>query len=132
MRYMVCLFFSLLTFTINVVLGQSASSNYKSLPVIAFRDQLIKGKNIILLDVRTPEEFTKGYIAGAININYFDKNFKEKIEKLPASKPIYVYCAVGGRSAKASALIAGLNRKDIYNLEGGFTAWQKLNYPIQK
>lgn len=114
------------------VLGQNANKPYKNLTVLDFKSQIAKGKNIIVLDVRTPEEFAKGFILGAININYFDTNFKERVEKLSATKPIYVYCAVGGRSAKASALIASLNRKEIYNLEGGFTVWQKFNYPIRK
>ncbi len=132
MRLTILLIFSLYFFSGNLVTKQVPQQASKNISAIDFKNQLNSTKNFILLDVRTPDEFAKGYVPGAININFFDKNFKEKVAQLPATKPVYVYCAVGGRSAKASALLAALNHKEIYNLEGGFTAWQKLKFPVQK
>lgn len=81
-------------------------------------------KTIFLLDVRTPEEFTAGHIANAININLFDEDFEKKsIQQLPKNKTIYVYCAVGARSAKATIKLAALGYT-IINLKGGFDAYK--------
>lgn len=132
MRLTLFFFLSLTLLFTNQSYGQVPTQAYKTISPSDFKKGLSTTKNYILLDVRTPEEFAKGYLTGAININFFDKSFKDKVAQLPLSKPIYVYCAVGGRSAKASALLANLNRREILNMEGGFSAWQKLNFPVQK
>ena len=77
-----------------------------------------------ILDVRTEKEFAEGHIEGAVNINYFDKDFKGKVAKLDKSKPVYVYCHTGGRAAKAMSIMTGEGFTSIYNLEGGYTAWK--------
>ena len=92
----------------------------------------IKNHPGILVDVRTPKEFSNGYIAGAININLFDDDFSEKILKLDSSKTIYVYCASGGRSSEAAELLLKSGFKNVYNLEGGITRWKKGNLPVEK
>ncbi len=78
-----------------------------------------------LIDVRTPEEFKEGSIKHAININFFDENFVEQFEKLDKDKTIYIYCASGGRSGKASKILQAKGFSHIIDLKGGYKAWVK-------
>jgi rhodanese-related sulfurtransferase len=76
-------------------------------------------KNAQLLDVRTPQEWESGKIASSNCININDAGFKQQIEKLDKNKPVFVYCAAGGRSSKAAPILQQAGFKYIYNLTGG-------------
>ena len=95
-------------------------------------EKLITDKKVTVLDVRTPEEFASGHIAGAINVNVNGKDFQDKVEKLDKSKPYLVHCAVGMRSAKACKKMNELQFKTLYDLQGGLTAWKKDGKPVTK
>lgn len=86
--------------------------------------KLMKQENVQIIDVRTPEECSLGIIGDAKNINIYDDNFEEELKKLDASKTTLVYCAKGGRSAKAAKMMADLGFKEVYDLEGGYGAWK--------
>jgi len=86
--------------------------------------KIIKEKNAILIDVRTPEEINEGIIEGAtVFVDYKNPNFASEIAKLDKSKTYIVYCRSGGRSAGASEMMIGQGFQSIYNLEGGITGW---------
>lgn len=103
----------------------------KNVNMQTFKELVDAGKGIIL-DVRTPEEISEGYINNASTINLYDDNFVEKINLIPKDKEIYVYCKAGGRSSQAAEILKqnGFNR--IYNLEGGFMQWENNNFPVAK
>ena len=63
--------------------------------------------DIQLIDIRTPKEYTDGYIKGAININFFDRNFMDQMLKLNKEKEIYIYCRSGNRTGKSSSQAKG-------------------------
>ncbi len=89
---------------------------------LAPQDFIIKikaTKDAQLLDVRTPQEWQAGRIASSNCMNFNDADFKQKIEKLDKNKPVFVYCAAGGRSGKATPLLQAAGFKYIYNLTGG-------------
>jgi rhodanese-related sulfurtransferase len=75
------------------------------------------------LDVRTPEEFKEGHIAGAVNLNIYDADFSAQLDQLDKSKPIYVYCKSGGRSTDASDMMRAKGFKAVYNLVGGYSGY---------
>lgn len=79
--------------------------------------------NVILIDVRTPEEYEAGHLEKARNINWFNQNFAEQFVSISKDETIYVYCKKGGRSAKAQQLLDSLGYKKVVNLEGGYDAW---------
>lgn len=86
-----------------------------------------------VLDVRTPEEVAAGTITGAKVANWFDADFAQKAESmLDKTKPVLVYCKVGGRSSKAADVLLGKGYSKVYNLEGGITAWNSAGQPLQK
>jgi thioredoxin len=93
----------------------------------SFAEKLKTNENPQLLDVRTPEEFSSGHIADAKNVNWNDDDFVAKAKTYDKSKPIFVYCKVGGRSSQAADKLAELGFKEIYNLDGGFMKWKALD-----
>ena len=85
-----------------------------------------------IVDVRTSEEFRQGHISGAIVIDYYKDDFKAQLSKLDKNKPVFVYCAGGGRSGASASLLSDLGFKQIYDLRGGFNAWSKASKPTVK
>jgi len=88
--------------------------------------QVLKSENkkVQLVDLRTIGEVDKtGKIEGAININFSAPDFESQITKLDKEKPIVLYCAVGGRSGKTSALLLKHGFKTIYDYQGGMNDW---------
>ena len=81
--------------------------------------------NNIILDVRTPEEFSEGYIANASNLNIYDANtFMSKIQSYNKENSYYLYCKSGARSAQACQIMSQLGFNNVYNLLGGITNWK--------
>ena len=84
-------------------------------------------KEIQLLDVRTPQEYKQGYIEGAVLINFFDPDFVTKVStRFDKNKPLYIYCAVGGRSNKAAKKLIAKGFESVYDLKGWFTKWKNF------
>ncbi len=81
--------------------------------------------NNIILDVRTPEEFSEGYITNATNLNIYDANtFMSKIQSYNKENNYYIYCKSGARSAQACQIMGQLGFSNVYNLLGGITNWK--------
>ncbi|HUR46810.1 MAG TPA: rhodanese-like domain-containing protein [Candidatus Saccharimonadales bacterium] len=108
-----------------------APKKYKNVGVEEF-DKLRQDKKNVVLDVRTPEEYAEGHIAGATNIDINADDFQQKISKLDKDKTYLVHCAAGGRSARACNQLGKLNFTKLYNLEGGMGAWEKAGKPVEK
>ena len=118
---------------ITILMGANACATdaQNALAPAAFEAK-IATPNVQLVDVRTPLEFANGHLENAKNLNINDAEFKQKIALLDKSKPIAVYCGVGGRSGKASKILVELGFKDITDLAGGITAWSAANKKIVK
>ena len=84
----------------------------------------IKKNDFIILDVRTPEEFAAGHLKNAININYYDKDFAQRVSSLDKRKKVVVYCAVGGRGGQALTKMDALGFQYVLNMKGGYNAWK--------
>ncbi len=95
-----------------------------------FQKQLSKSGSPQLLDVRTPEEFGEGHLANAANLDYKSPAFKEKIAKLDKSKPVFVYCLSGGRSAAAATALHENGFNEVYDMKGGYLKWNISGKPV--
>ena len=104
---------------------------YKNLTVDEFARMAADKQNVIL-DVRTPAEFSAGHIPGAVNLDYNAPDFQAKAAALDKSKTYLVHCAVGGRSVRACEKLSRLDFPNLYNLPGGFKAWAKAGQPMEK
>lgn len=84
----------------------------------------------VLVDVRTPEEFTAGHLAGALNIDLQAATFERDVSALDRSATYLVYCRSGNRSATATALMGQLGFDEVYELQDGIVAWQAAGFPV--
>ena len=104
---------------------------FKNIGVEQFEKLRAEKKNVVL-DVRTAKEFEAGHMPGAVNIDVNGADFEEKVKALDKSKVYLVHCAAGVRSAKACDRMGKLDFPKLYNLEGGFRAWEKAGKPVEK
>lgn len=87
--------------------------------------------SIQLVDVRTTEEFLESHLKGAQNICVTRSDFKEKIKTLDKEKPVYLYCKIGGRSARAARILKEMGFKKVYDMDGGITSWNEKNLMLE-
>ncbi|MFY0605376.1 MAG: rhodanese-like domain-containing protein [Cyclobacteriaceae bacterium] len=92
----------------------------------------IDNPEVLLIDIRTDAETSKGIIEGALLIDFFSPDFTSQIEQLDRNAPIAIYCASGGRSAKAASQLQSLNFKEIVELKVGFNGWKAAGYPVKE
>lgn len=86
-------------------------------------------RDFVLLDVRTPQEYRDGHIAGAVLIDYTSSSFKEELGRLDPGKMYLVYCRTGNRSGKAISLMKELRFRKVRHLSGGITKWKEEGLP---
>ena len=109
----------------------AVNKGYTNIIVEQF-DKLRANTNTIVLDVRTPEEYSAGHIRGAKNIDVNSPDFEKQVGQLDKSKSYLVHCAAGSRSARACGRLSKLNFTNCYNLLGGMRAWEKAGKPVEK
>lgn len=112
---------------------KNASSQQENLlKADAFQKKLAETKEAQLVDVRTPDEFQRGHLSNALNMNINSDDLKNRSQYLDKEKPLFVYCYVGGRSARACDYFRKAGFKIVYDLEGGYSNWTSLNMPVEK
>lgn len=82
-----------------------------------------------VIDVRTPEEFTKGHLVRARNINWNSPDFSQQVGLINKKEPVFVYCLSGGRSAAAAQSMREEGFQQVYELNGGIMKWRAANLP---
>jgi len=85
--------------------------------------------DFIIIDVRTPEEFTEEHIEDAINLDYHSENFQNELDKLDKNKTYLIYCRSGGRSRNALDIMVELDFREAYNMTGGIIQWVEEGLP---
>lgn len=98
---------------------------------VKFKEQIAKG-DAILLDVRTPQEYSRGHIAGSTAINIADPAFVTKINLLQKDKTILIYCLTGSRSYAAANYMSKNGFKKIVNLQQGIMDWSQRGYALEQ
>jgi len=86
-------------------------------------ETVIADGSVIVLDVRTPEEFLEGHIAGAINLDIYNEEFPTKILELDSKNSYGVYCRSGKRSLDAIAFMEANGFETIHHLKDGILSW---------
>jgi len=85
---------------------------------------------IIIIDVRTPEEFALGHLDKARLLNVQEPEFDNDILKLPANGTYLVYCKAGDRSTQAISMMVYEGFSNIFNLNKGFDSWVEQDLPV--
>jgi rhodanese-related sulfurtransferase len=107
-----------------------AAGGFKEIKAADFEKRRAKNKAVVF-DVRSPEEFAKGHIPGAINADINSPDFSAKAALFDKKQTILVNCHAGSRGAIASAELAKLGFKTVCNLEGGLDAWEKSGHQAE-
>lgn len=87
-------------------------------------------EEMVVVDVRTPEEFAEGHLPEAVNIDFNGDDFEARIAKLDPAKPYLVYCAVGGRSGLSLETFQKLKFAKVYHLADGYKGWTTAGKPV--
>ncbi|MDX8404660.1 MAG: rhodanese-like domain-containing protein [Mariprofundus sp.] len=113
--------------------GEQTADGYENATIAHTHDHWQQGENspipFMLLDVRTPEEYAEGHIAGARLIPI--QVLAERMAEVPHDKQVYVYCHSGARSSRAAKLLAAKGYTNIENIVGGIVAWKDAGYPVE-
>ncbi|MTI22532.1 rhodanese-like domain-containing protein [Fulvivirga sp. RKSG066] len=85
---------------------------------------MAENPDVQLVDVRTVNETDLGHIEGAlIGMDFLSGEFKNRMNSIDKEKPVVVYCAKGGRSAKAAQELVDNGYTVVYDYSGGYTDW---------
>ncbi len=122
-KYLILPIFSL--FVLIASCGQNDSDTVEVMDPHHFLETLENDSSSQLVDVRTTEEFGVSHLKEAQNICVTDADFEEKIKGLDKTKPVYVYCRSGNRSARAAKILEENGFTKVYDLQGGITSWDE-------
>ena len=95
-------------------------------------EPLAQAGKVMVVDVRTPEEYAEGHIAGAKNVDFLESDFEKQVAALERDKTYLIHCASGSRSMGALPLFQKLGFTSLYHLDGGFSAWKRAGKPVTK
>jgi rhodanese-related sulfurtransferase len=90
----------------------------------------IAEEGVRILDVRTPDEISEGYIEGAQFVDFYRQDFKIEIESLNKEFAYAIYCRSGKRSSQAMEIMQEFGFENLYNLEGGIIEWTNTGMPV--
>jgi phage shock protein E len=87
-------------------------------------------EGLVVLDVRTPEEFAEGHLDGAVLIDFYDADFAEQLAALDPDVPYLVICRSGNRSGQTLGIMEQLGFASAADVDGGIIAWAGAGLPI--
>jgi phage shock protein E len=95
------------------------------------KDLLAQNPDVVVLDVRTPEEYASGHLKNAQLINFNAPDFNEQLKSLDKDKTYLVHCASGNRSGKATKTMEQMGFKQVYDATEGFAALKSNGLEVE-
>jgi rhodanese-related sulfurtransferase len=92
--------------------------------------QHLDDSDFIIIDIRTPGEFSSGHLSEAVNIDYYASDFREQLGGLNKNSTYLLYCRTGNRSSKALDIMKELNFRKVFHLTSGIVGWQSAGYSV--
>jgi rhodanese-related sulfurtransferase len=86
---------------------------------------------LVVLDIRTPEEFNEARLADAIMVDFYADDFEAQLDTLDKDVPYVMYCRSGNRSSEAVKTMKDLGFVEVYEIDGGIVNWYDQGYPIE-
>lgn len=87
-------------------------------------------EDLVVLDVRTAEEFGSGHLDGAVMLDFYRDDFQEQLSTLDPDVPYLVYCRSGNRSGQTLAMMQQLDFASAVDIDGGVVAWEQAGLPL--
>ena len=106
----------------------SSNSAFKNVSVSDLKNA--NEPNMLIVDVRQPEEYAQGHVPGAKLIPL--GQLESKLAEIPDNAPVYVICRSGSRSKTASDILVKNGKIDVRNVQGGTLAWQAAGYTVNR
>jgi rhodanese-related sulfurtransferase len=109
------------------------NENYESCLSREAYDIIINNKDnsdFVIIDVRSREEYERGHLGKAINIDYFSESFRDELDALDKDRTYLIYCKGGKRSFETIQIMNVMNFRKVINLENGFEDWTSQNLPV--
>ena len=97
---------------------------------VATAESLRGQPDVVMLDVRTPEEYAQGHIPGVVPIPL--DQVPSRLAEIPKDKTVIVTCRSGNRSNQAAQLLRQRGYDKVHNMLGGIVEWEKAGYPVEK
>ena len=85
---------------------------------------------LVVLDIRTPEEFNEARLADAIMVDFYADDFADQLDTLDKDVPYVMYCRTGNRSSDAVKTMKDLGFVEVYEIDGGIANWYEQGYPV--
>ena len=127
--------FLLLSVSLAACTASADKNAYQDLSAPQFRQMLDRqenGADVVLLDIRTPGEYKDGHIHGSVLLDYYARDFVDKLKALDREKTYLVYCRSGNRSGKSLSVFNQLGFRQVYHLKTGIRGWQREKYPLNR
>jgi rhodanese-related sulfurtransferase len=86
--------------------------------------------DLVVLDVRTPEEFAEGHLDGAELLDFYRADFGDRLAELDRGVPYLLYCRSGNRSGQTLEMMRQLGFTDVTEIEGGVISWSQEGLPL--
>ncbi len=109
--------------------GSGKAPIFRTLSPLEARDLIKTRKDLVLVDVRSPQELCEGSIAGS-QLMPLGELARGRMS-LPTGHPLLLICAIGGRSFAVGKYFSGKGYGEIYSLAGGISAWKAAGLPLQ-
>lgn len=87
-------------------------------------------EGLVVLDVRTPEEFAEGHLDDAVLVDFYDSDFADQLAELDPEVPYVLYCRSGSRSGETLQIMDDLGFTSVDNVDGGILAWSDAGLPV--
>ena len=115
-----------------VIAACGGDSTTASIELVAAADaaSTIESTDVVVLDVRTPEEFAAGHIDGAVNIDFYAADFQMQLGELDRNASYVMYCRSGNRSATTATIMRGLEFTEVDEIDGGILSWVETGLPV--
>src|SRR5690606_38560904 len=114
---------------LNSCAGGQTKPGEAGLSAVAFSEKIGSTGDVVIVDVRTPEEFAKGHIENALNLNWNGAEFEQQLATLDKTQPVCVYCLSGGRSREEENKMGKEGFKRVVKRPGGIIKWRGNNLP---
>ena len=103
--------------------GLFGKKSYNNIDQRVAKERLDTDQNVVLIDVRTPEEYTQAHIPKSVSLPL--NQLKTGITKITndKEKELFVYCLSGGRAASACSQLAAMGYQNVSNM-GGIQTWK--------
>ncbi len=87
-------------------------------------------QDLVILDVRTQEEYAEGHIEDAVLLDFYREDFADELATFDPEVPYVLYCRSGSRSSQARAMMADLGFTSVEDIWGGIVGWQQAGLPV--